>query len=122
MHKDFHGTMDKDTATQTAMDENLTGALTAFLTLLKKEEPRFHSAYLFGSFARGNQHQDSDVDVAVVMDGLSDEERFQKQVQLISTASLFNTRIEPHPISTEDFMSENPFAIEIRRTAIPLAA
>jgi len=33
-------------------------------------------------------------------------------------ASQIDSRIEPHPISKEDFNSNSPFIIEIKRTGI----
>ena len=35
-------------------------------------------------------------------------------------ASQIDSRIEPHPISYDDFHSGNPFANEIRRTGIEI--
>jgi len=37
--------------------------------------PRLRELVLFGSYARGEAHEDSDVDVLVVVDDLSDDER-----------------------------------------------
>jgi len=102
------------------MDKAIDSAIRTFIVQLSEAEPRFHSAYLFGSFAKGNSHQDSDVDVAIMLDKLPDEERFGTQVRMMMTASRIDSRIEPHPISIEDFNSENPFAMEIKRTAKPI--
>lgn len=38
------------------------------------------------------------------------------------TASQFNSGIEPHPYSVDDFYSGNPFAAEIKRTGLELLA
>jgi hypothetical protein len=35
-------------------------------------------------------------------------------------ATQFDSRIEPHPISHQDFSSGNAFALKIRRTGIEL--
>jgi hypothetical protein len=42
------------------------------------------------------------------------------QVRLMMIASQIDSRIEPHPISKQELNSNNPFAIEIRRTGIEL--
>lgn len=55
-----------------------------------------------------------------VSKNLKDDEKFDTQVQLMLLASKFDTRIEPHPISTEDFYLNNPFAAEIKRTGIEI--
>jgi hypothetical protein len=37
-------------------------------------------------------------------------------------AAQIDSRIEPHPISREDFDSGNPFVIEIKKTGIEVEA
>jgi len=54
------------------------------------------------------------------MKNLEDYDRFEMQVQLLLLASEYDTRIEPHPISKEDFNSQIPFACEIERTGIEI--
>lgn len=87
-----------------------------YLELVRSQYNDFQSAYLFGSYVRGQQTSESDVDLAIVFAELKDEDRFERQVQLMILASAFDSRIEPHPFSREDFDSENPFAFEIRKT------
>jgi hypothetical protein len=50
----------------------------------------------------------------------NDEERFDLQVQFMLLASDFDIRIEPHPISNEDFNFNNPFVAEILKTGIEI--
>jgi uncharacterized protein len=38
---------------------------------------------------------------------------FDLLVQMLTLASDIDTRIEPHPISSDDFTPENPLAFEI---------
>ena len=70
----------------------------------------------------GKPDIDSDIDLAVIFSQLIDAERFDIQVQLLLTASQFDSRIEPHPFSVDDFYSGNPFAEEIKRTGLELLA
>lgn len=91
-----------------------------FVTKVAKHNPNFVAAYLFGSYARKNETEDSDIDLALIIRHLSDTEKFDTQVQLMLLASQFDLRIEPHPMSLEDFNSANPFAAEIRRTGIEI--
>ena len=58
--------------------------------------------------------------MAIVLDRLPSKEKFDKQVQMMMLASRFDTRIEPHPMSVEDFQSGNPFVAEIKRTGIEI--
>jgi hypothetical protein len=48
----------------------------------------------------------------------NDDEKFDLQVELILSASQFDYRIEPHPLSNEDFNTYTPFSAEIKRTGI----
>lgn len=102
------------------MDERTTQSLRDFLAAVSQGYPHLAQAYLFGSYAKGKQNKDSDIDIAIVLDRLPDEEKFDKQVEMMMLASHFDTRIEPHPMSLEDFQSGNPFAAEIRRTGIAM--
>ena len=85
-----------------------------------KEHPELISAFIFDSYAKDKQHIESDIDIALVMENLSDDDKFDTQVKLIILASKIDNRIEPHPISKHDLNSNNPFAVEIRRTGIEL--
>ena len=77
---------------------------------------------MFGSYAKGKSNEDSDIDIAIIFSELDGSNQFEIQVQLMLLASKFDSRIEPHPISKEDFDSGNPFVVEIKKTGIELAA
>jgi uncharacterized protein len=102
------------------MDKIIDRTIKQYITSVSKEQPGLIAAYLFGSYARNNQRVESDIDIALVIDNLPDNERFNTQVRLMMLASKFDTRIEPHPISNDDMISGNPFAAEIKRTGIEL--
>lgn len=66
---------------------------------------------LFGSYARGNFNEDSDIDIAVVIkdyDNLIDT-----QVDLMRIRRKIDSRIEPHPFREKDFNLSNPLVNEI---------
>jgi predicted nucleotidyltransferase len=46
-------------------------------SLVEKFGARLRELVLFGSYARGEANEDSDVDVLVVIDGLTDRERYE---------------------------------------------
>ena len=75
-------------------------------------------AYLFGSYAKGNEHPDSDIDIAIVIGKMDDF--FAVQMQLMRLRRDIDLRIEPHPILEEDFNVQNPFAYEIAKTGFEL--
>ncbi len=74
--------------------------------------------YLFGSFAKGNESEESDIDIALVLGNMSNF--FDTQMQLMRIRRKIDLRIEPHPISDADFIGSNPLAHEIFRTGIEL--
>lgn len=75
--------------------------------------------YLFGSYAKGTNTADSDIDVAVILD--SNNNTFDLLVELMMYTSNIDLRIEPHPIKEEDFKEGNPFVQEIIDTGIKVA-
>jgi len=81
---------------------------------------RLDSIVLFGSYAHGTNHEDSDIDIAVVSRDITDV--FDDMAKLMSLTWGINTRIEPHPIKTENFkIDENPFIDEIIQTGIEIS-
>jgi predicted nucleotidyltransferase len=102
------------------MDKGITRTLEQYIDTVARQQPGLISAYVFGSYAKNKQRDESDIDIALVIDNLLDNERFDTQVRLMMLASQIDTRIEPHPISKEDLISNNPFSVEIRNTGIEL--
>lgn len=77
------------------------------------------AVYLFGSYAKGTNHQDSDIDIAVILK--SDENTIDLMVDLMMLTDNIDLRIEPHPIKLEDFEMGNPFIDEIKNTGLKVA-
>jgi len=102
------------------MDKEIIGIVKKYIDLVEKHQPGLVTAYIFGSCARNNQRLESDIDVALVIDNLSDNDKFDTQVRLMILASTIDNRIEPHPISSQDMKANNPFAVEIRKTGIEI--
>ena len=75
-------------------------------------------AILFGSFAKGTYHNDSDIDLAIVFKSLEDV--IDRQIELMKMRSDDDLLIEPHPFSLNDFHSSNPVAFEILKTGIEI--
>lgn len=104
------------------MAKNIDKAITQYINLIKQRYADIEKVYLFGSHARGKSTDDSDIDLALVFTSLDDSKRFDTQVQLMMLATQIDSRIEPHPISHDDFYSGNPFVVEIKKTGIEVAA
>lgn len=72
------------------------------------------------TYAKNKERPESDIDIALIINNLSDSDKFDTQVQLMLLAAKFDSRIEPHPISNQDFISNNPFPNEIKKTGIEI--
>ena len=91
----------------------------AFVAEMRGLGIRPQQVILFGSYARNEQHEWSDIDVAVVADEFSG---FRPQdTRRLSAALWRHVDIELHPFRPEDFTDWNPFVEEIKRTGIVVA-
>lgn len=70
-------------------------------------------AFLFGSYTRNRFNDDSDIDVALVLEGYKDT--IKELSNLMRLRRNFDLRIEPHPIAKKYFRDSNPFAKEIKK-------
>jgi predicted nucleotidyltransferase len=104
------------------MAKSIDSTIAEYLDLIKKKYTGIERAFLFGSYAKGKSTEDSDIDVALIFAQLDDSKRFDIQVQLMLLASQIDSRIEPHPISHEDFIAGNPFVAEIKKTGIEVSS
>src|SRR3989338_6885400 len=70
-------------------------------------------AFLFGSYAKNRFTDDSDIDIAIVLEGYRDT--IKELSNLMRIRRKFDLRIEPHPITQKDFEDDNPFNREIKK-------
>ncbi len=89
-----------------------------YINKLVLNKVNLHSAYLFGSFAKGNNHEDSDIDLALVLDSISNE--FETEIKLMTLRKNEEILIEPHIFDKKDFLKINPFINEIVNTGIKI--
>ncbi|HOW30376.1 MAG TPA: nucleotidyltransferase domain-containing protein [Bacteroidales bacterium] len=73
-------------------------------------------AFLFGSFAKGTFHEDSDIDIAVVIGSAADI--IDTQIDMMKLRRKVDLRIEPHPFVSRDFNIDNPVVNEILKYGI----
>jgi hypothetical protein len=85
-----------------------------FVTELKRKLP-IKRVYLFGSFARGEIHDGSDIDLLIVGDF---KERFPYRIGKI--LDLTDLPVQPLVYTEEEFQAmqrdENPFVLEVLKT------
>ncbi|HSD64634.1 MAG TPA: nucleotidyltransferase domain-containing protein [Ignavibacteriaceae bacterium] len=90
-----------------------------YISLLKENNISVENAYLFGSYAKGNNNKWSDIDIAIVSDSfegirIKDKDKIRKLTLSVSSS------LEILPFNPRDFSSENPLAKEIIETGIKL--
>ena len=72
--------------------------------------------FLFGSYAKGTNHEESDIDIAVILNDFDD--LMNTQHELMKIRRKIDSRIEPHPFRAADFNESNPLAYEIMQHGI----
>ena len=101
-----------------AIDINIMKIVKKYVDAISKNF-NIKEVYVFGSYAKGTNHEDSDIDVAVVLD--SNNDIIDLMVELMMYTQDIDLRIEPHPIKIEDFEEGNPFIDEIKNTGLKVA-
>ena len=89
-----------------------------YVDFIRNKNPNMKKAYLFGSYAKGIVKADSDIDLAIIFENLSDT--FDMLVQLMNLRRNFDSRIEPHAFRESDFDISNPLAKEILTTGLKI--
>lgn len=76
-----------------------------------KSKYDFIKIILFGSYAKGTFHEDSDIDIAVILKDYRN--LVDIQLDLMRLRRNIDSRIEPHPFREKEFDSTNPIVHEI---------
>ena len=85
------------------------------------ENYKIEAIILFGSYAKGTEHEDSDIDIAIITDDFTND-RFDEELNLKKLRWEIDLRIEPHLIRIEDYKEvSTPFVKEIIDTGIKVA-
>ena len=88
-----------------------------YLASLKENNIPIKQAILFGSYARGNYHEWSDIDLALVSD-IFEGNRIDDRGKIRRITLRVSSDIEVLPYPPEDFNSDDPFVKEIMETGI----
>ena len=101
--------MDKETAIKISK---------SYLMKIKDKKINFSEAWLFGSYAKGNYQENSDIDIAIV---LSDNSKtFDIEVQLMVLRTGEETLIEPHLFNKDDFRIKSSIVNQIKKTGLQI--
>ncbi len=86
------------------------------------ENYKVKAIILFGSYAKGTNHKDSDIDIAIITDDIKCEDVFEEQLNLKKLRRNIDYRIEPHLIEVDDYDKiSTPFIQEVIDTGIKVA-
>jgi predicted nucleotidyltransferase len=86
-----------------------------YLQTLERSKVPVWRLYLYGSYAKGTYHADSDIDLAVFWDR-EDIDGFDEDVLLRKLSCDVDLRIEPHSFARTDFIEMDPYIKEIIET------
>jgi len=85
-------------------------------------ESRLKSIILYGSWARGDATEDSDIDLLIVLEGkVIPGKEIDKMIDIITEINLkHGVLISIYPVSEEDYFTINsPLLINVRREGVP---
>ncbi len=94
--------------------ENITNK---YIAIVSKKQP-VKKVWLFGSYAKGTYHVDSDIDIAILING--DYDIMDLQIDLMQLRRQVDYRIEPHPFTEEYLNSSTLFKNEIEKHGIEM--
>lgn len=101
------------------VDKEIIASIRKYVNKLHKHY-KTDAVILFGSYAKGCQNADSDIDIAILSQDWTDI--IEDGAKLVGLTWKIDTRIEPHPILTKDYENvATPFIKEIIDTGIKVA-
>jgi uncharacterized protein len=93
----------------------------SYLDKLTRLGIHISKAYIFGSYAKGRADKWSDIDVAIVSPQITGD-RFEERIKFMELAVSIDSRIEPLPFSSHNFVDDDPLVREIKNEGIPVAS
>ena len=99
--------------------EKIMEVISEYISILSSEIA-IEKVFLFGSYAKGTYHKDSDIDIAIYSKDFSAETRIEDMTYLLDKTWGLGFDIQPYPFGTGDY--EDPVGIieEILATGIEL--
>jgi len=79
---------------------------------------QIENAILFGSYAKGTNHSDSDIDIAIIFKSVDDI--IDLQIELMQLRTDDDLFIEPHPFLKSNFNTTNPIVNEILKYGLEI--
>jgi predicted nucleotidyltransferase len=103
------------------VDAEVRSIVLRFVDILSSKGIRVEKAVLYGSYASGNVHTGSDLDLAIISPDFG-KNRFEEGKMLLQIAWRIDPRLEPIPISSESYQKDTwvPLIYEIKEKGIEL--
>ncbi len=101
------------------INKDILNIINAYINEIKKHY-NITDIILFGSYAKGTENADSDIDIAIVSDDFDDI--YDCMAVLMGMTWDIDARIEPHPIKKKDYDEVSDFFVkEVIDTGIKVA-
>lgn len=95
--------------------ENIINIIKEYIQELKKENIDVFTVFLYGSYAKGTNREDSDIDIAIVCKN-SEVDIIDKNIKLWKIAVRVDTRLSPMYFTQTDFNKDYiPIVTEIKK-------
>ena len=86
-----------------------------YINELQKHNIPIQGAFIFGSYAKENPKEESDIDVALISRAFTGD-RFEDRRKIVPFRRKIDNRIEPIPFRPEDFEEGGNLVDEIKKT------
>ena len=103
-----------------AATDTIIGIVKQYLRELSTHDIPVDRAILFGSFARGNAGEHSDIDVALISHAFSGD-RFDDRRRIVPLRRGIDSRIEPIPFRPEQFADGGNLIDEIKKNGLNIS-
>ena len=98
------------------IDKRIMSYIKEFLDKVS-EHYKIENVYLFGSHAKGTQHKDSDIDLAIISKDVNN--RIFDMSKMFGYTWDIDANIEPHPYNPKDFYGDDTaLTFEIKKNGI----
>jgi predicted nucleotidyltransferase len=85
---------------------------------LKTKQSKIRNVFMFGSYCNGKHNENSDIDIAIVMERVADT--FSTMLKCMKYRRNIDIRIEPHVFEKSEFNSQNPFALRVINSGVKI--
>ncbi len=76
---------------------------------------------LFGSYARGTTHKDSDINLAIISNDFKGKRRVDNINYLLLKAIDYDVDLEPFPFTPDEFIFQEGFIKEVLRDGVEIS-